>query len=150
VRALRACGISRSSDHCSTFAKNMDAGLFDLLEWVIEYRSGRAAVKLARRRFLYVAAGAAALPAVSRIASAQPYPTRPVTMVVFVPAGGTPDIIARLVGQSLSQRLGQSVIIDNRPGGRWQPSPAGGRACAGRRLHAFDDRHAARCKRYTL
>jgi tripartite-type tricarboxylate transporter receptor subunit TctC len=50
------------------------------------------------------------------MASAQAYPSRPVTLVVFVPAGGTPDIIARLVGQSLSHRLGQSVVVDNRPG----------------------------------
>jgi tripartite-type tricarboxylate transporter receptor subunit TctC len=65
---------------------------------------------------MYLAAGAAALPAVTRIARAQAYPTRPVTLIVFVPAGGTPDIIARLIGQSMSQRLGQSVVIDNRPG----------------------------------
>jgi tripartite-type tricarboxylate transporter receptor subunit TctC len=74
-------------------------------------------MKLPRRAFLHLLAGAAAVPAVSPIASAQAYPSRPVTLVVFVPAGGTPDIIARLVGQSLSQRLGQSVVIDNRPGG---------------------------------
>jgi tripartite-type tricarboxylate transporter receptor subunit TctC len=73
-------------------------------------------MKLARRKFLRLAAGAAALPAVSGLARAQSYPTRPVTLVVFVPAGGTPDIIGRLVGQPLSQQLGQSVIIDNRPG----------------------------------
>src|SRR5215471_6203428 len=73
-------------------------------------------MKLPRRKFLHLATGAAALPAVSRIAWAQAYPTRPVTLVVFVPAGGTPDIIARLVGQAMSQRLGQSVVIDNRPG----------------------------------
>jgi tripartite-type tricarboxylate transporter receptor subunit TctC len=70
-----------------------------------------------RRQFLHLAAGAAALPVVSHIAGAQTYPSRPVTLIVFVPAGGTPDIIARLVGQALSQRLGQSVVIDNRPGG---------------------------------
>jgi len=73
-------------------------------------------MKLPRRKFLHLAAGAAALPAVSRFAWAQAYPIRPVTLIVFVPAGGTPDIIARLIGQSLSQRLGQSVVIDNRPG----------------------------------
>jgi tripartite-type tricarboxylate transporter receptor subunit TctC len=56
------------------------------------------------------------VPALSPMASAQAYPSRPVTLVVFVPAGGTPDIIARLVGQSLSHRLGQSVVVDNRPG----------------------------------
>jgi tripartite-type tricarboxylate transporter receptor subunit TctC len=72
---------------------------------------------LPRRAFLHLAAAAAALPAVSRVARAQAYPSRPVTLIVFVPAGGTPDIIARLVGQALSQRLGQSVVIDNRPGG---------------------------------
>ena len=60
-------------------------------------------MKLARRRFLHLAAGAAALPAVSRLARAQAYPTRPMTLIVFVPAGGTPDIVARLVGQALSQ-----------------------------------------------
>jgi tripartite-type tricarboxylate transporter receptor subunit TctC len=73
-------------------------------------------VKLPRRNFLHLAAGTALLPAVSRIARAQGYPVRPVSMIVFVPAGGTPDIIARLIGQSLSQRLGQSMVIDNRPG----------------------------------
>jgi tripartite-type tricarboxylate transporter receptor subunit TctC len=70
-----------------------------------------------RRAFLHLLASTAVAPAVSPMASAQAYPSRPVTLVVFVPAGGTPDIIARLVGQSLSQRLGQSVVIDNRPGG---------------------------------
>src|SRR5262245_60275469 len=65
-----------------------------------------ANMKLPRRKFLHLAAGAAALPAVSRVATAQGYPSRPVTVIVFVPAGGTPDIIARLIGQALSQRLG--------------------------------------------
>jgi tripartite-type tricarboxylate transporter receptor subunit TctC len=74
-------------------------------------------MKLPRRRFLHVAASAAALSVVSRVARAQAYPSRPLTLMVFVPAGGTPDIIARLLGQSLSHRLGQSVVIDNRPGG---------------------------------
>src|SRR5262245_47991803 len=73
-------------------------------------------MKLPRRNFLHLAAGAAALPVISRISWAQAYPSRPVTLIVFVPAGGTPDIIGRLIGQSLSQRLGQSVVIDNRPG----------------------------------
>jgi tripartite-type tricarboxylate transporter receptor subunit TctC len=59
-----------------------------------------------RRQFLHLAAGAAALPAVPHLAVAQSYPTRPVTLIVFVPAGATPDIIARLIGQSLSQRFG--------------------------------------------
>ena len=73
-------------------------------------------MKLPRRKFLHLAAGAAALPALSQVARAQLYPTRPVTVLVFVPAGGTPDIVARLIGQTLSQRLGQTMIIDNRPG----------------------------------
>jgi tripartite-type tricarboxylate transporter receptor subunit TctC len=74
-------------------------------------------MKLPRRRFLQLATGAAAVAAVARIGWAQTYPSRPVTLIVFVPAGSTPDIIARLVGQALSQRLGQSLVIDNRPGG---------------------------------
>jgi len=70
-----------------------------------------------RRQLLQLAASAVVSSAGLRLAGAQAYPTRPVTLIVFVPAGGTPDIIARLIGQSLSQRLGQSVVIDNRPGG---------------------------------
>jgi tripartite-type tricarboxylate transporter receptor subunit TctC len=69
-----------------------------------------------RRRFLQLAAGAAALPLVSRIASAQAYPTRPVRCLVGYPAGGGTDIFVRLVGQSLSERLGQSFVIENRGG----------------------------------
>jgi tripartite-type tricarboxylate transporter receptor subunit TctC len=73
-------------------------------------------LKLPRRRFLHLAAGAAALPAVSRIAWAQAYPTRTVRIIVgFAPAGGT-DIMARLIGQWLSERLGQQFVIENRPG----------------------------------
>src|SRR6266536_3278316 len=72
---------------------------------------------LGRRNFLHLAAGAAALPAVSRIARAQDYPTRPVRLIVpFAPAGTT-DILARLIGQWLSERLGQQFVIENRPGG---------------------------------
>src|SRR6187551_2872947 len=74
-------------------------------------------MNLPRRQFFRLAASAATLPAVTRSAWAQTYPSRPVTLIVFVPAGGTPDIIARLVAQALSQRLGQSLVIDNRPGG---------------------------------
>src|SRR5260370_32227573 len=72
---------------------------------------------IAPRKFLHLAAGAGGLPVLSQITFAQAYPARLLTLIVFVPAGGTPDIIARVVGQALSQRLGQSVVIDNRPGG---------------------------------
>jgi tripartite-type tricarboxylate transporter receptor subunit TctC len=73
-------------------------------------------MKLPRRTFLHLAAGTAALPAVSRIAWAQAYPTRPVRIIVGFPAGGGVDIIARLMGQWLSERLGQPFLIENRPG----------------------------------
>jgi tripartite-type tricarboxylate transporter receptor subunit TctC len=69
-----------------------------------------------RRRFLHLAAGAAALPAVSCIAWAQAYPTRPVRIIVPLAPAGTVDIIARLMGQWLSERLGQQFVIENRPG----------------------------------
>jgi tripartite-type tricarboxylate transporter receptor subunit TctC len=74
-------------------------------------------MKLPRRKFLHLAAGAAALPAVSRIARAQTYPTRPVRIIVGSAPGGPSDILARLMGQWLSERLGQQFVIDNRPGG---------------------------------
>jgi tripartite-type tricarboxylate transporter receptor subunit TctC len=73
-------------------------------------------MKLPRRQFLHLAAGAAALPAISRIASAQAYPSRPVRIIVGVAAGGATDTLARLMGQWLSERLGQPFIIENRPG----------------------------------
>jgi tripartite-type tricarboxylate transporter receptor subunit TctC len=73
-------------------------------------------VKLPRRNFLHLAAGAAALPTISRVAWAQAYPSRPVRIVVGFPAGGTGDINARLIGQWLSERLGQPFVVENRPG----------------------------------
>src|SRR5262245_4590470 len=74
-------------------------------------------MKLPRRKFLHLAAGAAALSAVSRIAWAQAYPTRPVRLIVPIAPAGAADITARLIGQWLSERLGQQFVIDNRPGG---------------------------------
>src|SRR5262245_32703964 len=74
-------------------------------------------MKLPRRKFLQLAAGAAALPAAPSIARAQAYPSRPVRLVVPIAAGGSQDILARLIGQWLSERLGQQFVIDNRPGG---------------------------------
>ena len=73
-------------------------------------------MKLPRRTFLHLAAGAAALPVVLRNAAAQAYPSRPARIVVGNPAGGAPDIIARLIAQGLSERLGQQFFIENRPG----------------------------------
>jgi tripartite-type tricarboxylate transporter receptor subunit TctC len=73
-------------------------------------------MKLPRRQFLHLAAGAAALSAVSRIAWAQAYPTRPLRLIIGYPPGGSADITARLTGQWLSERLGQPVVIESRPG----------------------------------
>ena len=69
-----------------------------------------------RRKFLHLAAGAAALSALSRIARAQAYPTQPVRLIVGFPAGGAATCLARLIGQWLSERLGQPFIVENRPG----------------------------------
>jgi tripartite-type tricarboxylate transporter receptor subunit TctC len=77
-------------------------------------------MKLPRRKFLHLAAGAAALPAVSHIAWAQTYPIRPVRIMVGFPPGGPADILARLIGQRLSERLGQPFIVENRAGAQGQ------------------------------
>jgi tripartite-type tricarboxylate transporter receptor subunit TctC len=89
-------------------------------------------MKLPRRRFLHLAAGAAALPAMSGIAGAQTYPSRPVRIVVGYAAGGGYDILARLIGQWLSERLGQQFIIENRTG-------AGSNIAAEAVVHAAPD-----------
>jgi len=73
-------------------------------------------MKFARRNVLQLAAGAAALPAVARLAAADTYPNHPVRLLVGFAAGSTTDILGRLIGQWLSQRLGQTFIVENRPG----------------------------------
>src|SRR5260370_23930491 len=73
-------------------------------------------MNLPRRNFLHLAAAAAALPAVSRFAWAQAYPTRPVRLIEGFGAGSAPDIVARLIGQSLSEQLGQLFVVENRSG----------------------------------
>lgn len=74
-------------------------------------------MNLGRRKFVQLSLGAAVLPAVAGKALAQSFPSRTITVVVFLPAGAIPDIIARLIGSALSERLGQPIIIENRPGG---------------------------------
>jgi len=91
-------------------------------------------MKLPRRNFLHLAASAAALPVVSRIAWAQTYPTRPVRIIAGFAPGGPADIIARLMGQFLSERLGQQFIVENRPG-------AGGNIAAEAAARASPDGH---------
>src|SRR5262245_53881700 len=73
-------------------------------------------MKLSRRTFLHLAAGAIALPAVSPMARAQAYPTRPVRLIIGIVPGSGPDIVGRLLGQWLSDRLGRPFVIENRPG----------------------------------
>jgi tripartite-type tricarboxylate transporter receptor subunit TctC len=73
-------------------------------------------MKLPRRQFLHLAAGAAALPALSRVATADDYPSKPVRILVGYAAGGTTDTISRMIGQRLAERLGQQFLIETRTG----------------------------------
>ena len=73
-------------------------------------------MKFPRRTFLHLAVGAAALPALPRMARAQTYPSRPVRIIVGFTPGGPPDVLSRLIGQWLSERLGQQFIVETRPG----------------------------------
>ena len=91
-------------------------------------------MKLPRRTFLHLAAGAAALPVVSRFARAQDYPSRPVRVIVPFAPGGQTDVVARLIAQKLSDRLGKQFYIENAAG-------AGGNIGAGRAAQAAPDGH---------
>jgi len=107
----------RSDYRCPRSAKGRHSGCFWILLLVAKGAQVRgASPKLPRRQFLHLAAGAAALSVLSGIARAQAYPSRPIRWVVGFAPGGATDIIARLMGQWLSERLGQSVVIENRPG----------------------------------
>src|SRR5260370_24771276 len=83
---------------------------------------GGTAMTLVRREFLQLAAGAAALRTLARDASAQGYPTRPVRLILGFPAGGSTDLVARIMAAWLSERLGQAVVVENKPGGRTKPA----------------------------
>jgi hypothetical protein len=101
-------------------------------------------MKLPRRQFLHLAAGAAALLAMSHIARAQTYPSRPITLVVPFPAGGATDPLARVLVEHMKGTLGQTIVIENVAGSRRQPGRWPGRARGARRLHTVDRsyRHA--------
>jgi tripartite-type tricarboxylate transporter receptor subunit TctC len=73
-------------------------------------------MKASRRRFLHLAAGAVALPALSRTADAQAYPVRPIRLVIAFVAGGATDTLARLISNDLGEVLGQNIVVENRPG----------------------------------
>src|SRR5215470_1781386 len=95
-------------------------------------RQGDAVMDVCRRRFLQLAAGSVALPATSRFALAQAYPARAVRILVGFPAGGVFDVVARVLADWLSSRLGQPFIVENRPG-------AGGNVAAEAVAHATAD-----------
>src|ERR1700692_912975 len=104
--------------------------------WAI-WAGEEKAMTLPRRKFLHLAAGAAgaaALPAISRIARADTYPSHPVRLLVGFAAGSTTDILGRLIGQWLSQRLGQQFVVENRPGARANCRGAGDTQCDAHRL----------------
>ena len=107
-------------------------------------------MKLPRRNFLHLAAGAAMLLPVSRVAWAQAYPTRPVRIVVGFPAGGATDITARLMAQWLSDRLGQQFVIENRPGAAGTIAAEAVREGSPRWLYAFADWHPECDQRHAL
>src|SRR5271167_178308 len=81
--------------------------------WIALVSSARHTMKLARRQFLHLAAGAVALPVVARIASAQTYPSRPITVIVPFAAGGPNDVVGRVVAERMRKSLGQSIIVEN-------------------------------------
>src|SRR4051794_22112873 len=87
-----------------------------------------------RRQLLKLAVGATALPAFTQLLKAENYPTRPIRLVIGYTPGGSADLTARLMGQWLSDRLGQTFVVENRPGGGHQHSDRGCRTCAARWL----------------
>src|SRR6266542_1727923 len=99
-----------------SFVRSIHARIAPAPFWARARPWRRTPMKPPRRKFLRLAVGAAALPVVSRIARAQTYPSRPVRIIVGFPAGGSADFHARLIGQWLSERLGQQFVVENRPG----------------------------------
>src|SRR5438445_7208772 len=97
-----------------SFVRSIHARIARPRPFLARARSGRRTpMRLPRRQFLHLAAGAAALPAVSRFARAQAYPTRPVTVIVPFAPGGATDVAGRIVGEYLSRALGQQFVIEN-------------------------------------
>ena len=148
-------GTSRNPDHCNG-RRGCHRRASQLIVHISSVQASLArrrwekSMKLPRRTFLRLAAGAAALPAVSRIARAQAYPTRPVRLVVGFAAGGTQDVIARLIGPWLSERLGQQIVIENRAGASSNIAAEAVIRLAARRLHAVHGRSQQRDQRLAL